>query len=138
MEDARTDSPADPHVAHAMGHEDVLAAHGSHASHGLSADQVEQRRARHGTNVLTQAPRAAWWRRFGGQFADLVIWILIAAAVISGVMGEWVDAVVILAIVLLNGVLGFIQEEKAERALAALQKLAAPHAKVEISPIALI
>ena len=76
------------------------------------------------------APPAPWWRRLGGQFKDLVIWILIAAAVISGVAGETVDAVVILAIVVLNGLLGFLQEERAGRALAALRQMAAPRAKV--------
>ena len=64
------------------------------------------------------------------QFNDLVIWILIVAAVISGGMGEWADTAAIAAIVLLNGLLGFIQEEKAGRALAALQRLSAPLAKV--------
>jgi P-type Ca2+ transporter type 2C len=126
----RDANPHAPHVAHAMGHEQVLEAHATHPADGLSHPQVEQRRARHGKNVLRQVPRAPWWRRFAGQFVDLVIWILITAAIISGVLGEWVDAAVILAIVLLNGILGFIQEEKAERALAALQKLAAPQAKV--------
>jgi Ca2+-transporting ATPase len=74
-------------------------------------------------------PRPPWWRRFAGQFADLVVWILVAAAIVSGTLGQWIDATVILAIILLNGFIGFFQEEKAERALSALQKLSAPHAK---------
>ncbi len=59
-----------------------------------------------------------------------MIWILIVAALISGVVGEWLDAGAILSIVLLNGVLGFIQVEKAERALSSLQDLTSSQAKV--------
>ena len=96
---------------------------------GLSPAQVEERRARFGANRLTEAPPTPLWQRLLGQFKDLVIWILIAAAVVSGALGEWVDALAILAIVVLNGVIGFLQEERAGRALAALQKLSAPAAK---------
>jgi Ca2+-transporting ATPase len=70
------------------------------------------------------------WRRFLGQFQDLVIWILIVAAVISGVMGDVTDTVAILAIVLLNGLIGFFQQERAEQAIAALKKMSSPSAKV--------
>jgi len=72
----------------------------------------------------------AVWKKLAGQFSDLVIWILIVAAVIAGVIGEWVDTVAILAIVLLIGMIGFMQEERAERALASLQKMSSPMAKV--------
>ena len=70
------------------------------------------------------------WKKFLAQFRELVIWILIVAAIISGALGEWVDALAILAIVLLNGVLGFLQEAKAEQALAALRGMSAPMARV--------
>lgn len=97
---------------------------------GLSADEVFRRRERWGANALAEAPPVPMWRRLLNQFQELVIWILIFAAVISGVMGEWADTAAILAIVLVNGVIGFLQEEKAGRALAALQKLSSPMAKV--------
>ncbi len=102
----------------------------SDAHSGLSAAQVQELRNRFGPNELARAVGVPWWRRFAAQFADLIIWILIAAALISGVAGEWLDAVVILAIVVLNAVLGFVQEERAERALAALAEMSAPQAKV--------
>jgi Ca2+-transporting ATPase len=97
---------------------------------GLSVQQVVERCERYGFNELAAAPEEPLWRKFLSQFNDLVIWILIVAAAISGILGEWTDATAIIAIVLLNAVLGFVQEEKAERALAALQKLAAPMARV--------
>ena len=100
---------------------------------GLDQHEVERRRLRDGSNVLKESPPTPIWKRLFLQFHNLVIWILIAAAVISGIMGEWADTLAILAIVLLNGVLGFIQEERAERALAALQKLSKPMAKVRRS-----
>lgn len=119
-----------PSSSHAMSVEAVLSVFGITPHCGLSRGQVEELSSRYGRNELPQAPRTLWWRRFARQFSDLVIWILIFAAVISGIAGEWLDAVAILAIVVLNGTLGFIQEERAERALAALQELSSPHAKV--------
>ena len=99
-------------------------------THGLTAQEVTQRRVQHGWNALAEAPPVPIWKRLLGQFKELVIWILIVAAIIADVMGEWADTAAILAIVLVNGVIGFLQEEKAGRALAALQKLSSPMAKV--------
>ena len=115
---------------HAKSADDVLTLLRVDPRQGLCQAQVEELRARCGRNELTQAPRTPGWRRFARQFADLVIWILIVAALISGIVGEWLDAGAILAIVVLNGVLGFIQEEKAERALSSLRDLTSPQAKV--------
>ncbi len=109
---------------------DVLAALEVDPEAGLTDILVAERRERFGANELTAAPPVPAWRKLIGQFKDLVIWILIAAALISGAFGEWVDTIAILAIVLLNGAIGFMQEERAGRALAALQKLSAPQAKV--------
>jgi P-type Ca2+ transporter type 2C len=97
---------------------------------GLAVRQVEETRRSCGFNELGSVSPEPRWKRFAGQFADIVVWILIAAAVISGVVGEWTDTVAIVAIVLLNALLGFFQEERAERALAALQSMAAPLARV--------
>src|SRR5688500_9054993 len=115
-----------PHVGAA---EDVMRTLGADASAGLTGSVATERLARFGRNELAEPPREPWWRRLARQFADLLIWILIAAAVISGVLGEWLDAIAILAIVVLNGVLGFVQEGRAEQALAALRKLSSPRAK---------
>src|SRR5206468_756766 len=77
---------------------------------GLSNTQAAERLARVGRNELAQAPPEPWWRRLARQFADLLIWILIAAALVSGALGDWLDAIAILAIVVVNAILGFVQE----------------------------
>ncbi len=97
---------------------------------GLSPDEVQRRRAAHGENQLHQAPSISSWRIFLAQFKSLLIWILIAAGVISAVVGDVVDAVAILAIVLLNAGIGFYQEYSAEQSIAALKKMSTPQAKV--------
>ena len=117
-------------LPHAVASDDVIRFLDTDPEGGLSSSEADARLARHGHNELAQAPREPWWRRLARQFADLLIWILITAAVISGVLGEWLDAVAILMIVVLNGVLGFVQEGRAEQALAALRKLSSPRAKV--------
>ncbi len=119
-----------PAAPHAVAAEAVLQSFGSSRELGLSDIDVQAQRTRYGTNQLAETPPTPLWQKLLGQFKDLVIWILIVAAIISGAMGEWVDAIAILAIVLLNAVIGFMQEERAERALAALQRLSAPLAKV--------
>jgi Ca2+-transporting ATPase len=96
---------------------------------GLTDERVTSLQQQFGHNQLREAPATPWWKKLVRQFSELVIWILIAAAVVSGALGEWVDTLAILAIVLLNGVIGFFQEERAGQALAALQKLSAPMAK---------
>jgi Ca2+-transporting ATPase len=96
---------------------------------GLDEARAETLRTQFRPNQLVEAQPIPMWRKLAGQFKDLVIWILIFAAVVSGVLGEWVDAFAIVAIVLLNGVIGFLQEERATQSLAALRKLSSPLAK---------
>ncbi len=97
---------------------------------GLSASEARERLERHGPNELTAGKKIAPLLIFLRQFANLLIAILIAATVVSFLLGEHLDAYVILAIVLACAILGFIQEYRAEQAAAALQKLAAPTATV--------
>ncbi len=100
------------------------------AERGLDPEQVAVRRAEHGPNALAEASPPPWWKLFAAQFASLVVWILIVAAVIAGALGEWADSVAILAIVLMNSLLGFFQEQRAERALEALQRMSSAQARV--------
>jgi Ca2+-transporting ATPase len=97
---------------------------------GLAADEVPPRRARHGSNALASAAPRSVASRLIAPFKDFMILVLLAAAALSGVIGEVADTVAILVIVLLNAVLSISQEWQADRALAALQRLAAPRAQV--------
>ena len=114
---------------HSQSAEDVLARLNSTAT-GLSSQGAAQRLAAHGLNELKEGERVNPMRILLGQFKSLIVWILIAAGVISGLLGEGVDAIAILAIVVLNAVVGFYQEFKADRSIAALKKMTAPQAKV--------
>ena len=109
---------------------DVCAALATDADAGLSAAEAVRRLQEQGSNQLTEARGKSKWRLFAEQFKGVVIWVLIAAAVISGVMGELVDAVAIVAIILLNALLGFVQESRAERSLAALRRMSNPMCRV--------
>ncbi|MEP7307487.1 MAG: cation-translocating P-type ATPase [Acidobacteriota bacterium] len=114
---------------HSRSADEALAHFGSSAS-GLSATDASARLAADGPNELTEGTRIGPMTILLGQFRSLLIWILIAAGVISGVLGDAIDAFAILAIVVLNAVIGFYQEYNAERSIAALKKMTAPQAKV--------
>ena len=114
---------------HSQSAEEVLAQLAS-TSEGLSSHEAAQRLATNGLNELKEGKSISPLQIFLGQFKSLIIWILIAAGVISGLLGERVDAIAILAIVILNAVIGFYQEFKAEKSIAALKKLTAPRANV--------
>ena len=97
---------------------------------GLTSAEAKQRLAQHGRNALPEGSRRSPLRMLVDQFADFMILVLIAAAVVSGIVGEPSDTIAIFVIVLLNAVIGFVQEWRAERAMAALRLMAAPTARV--------
>jgi len=97
---------------------------------GLSSAEAGRRLAGHGPNLLREGRRRTALGLLARQFSDFMILVLLAAAVVSGLIGDVVDTLAIVAIVVLNAVVGFVQEYRAERALAALKAMAAPTATV--------
>ncbi len=97
---------------------------------GLSADEARDRLARHGANRLAPPERASALVRFARHFHNILIYILLAAALGTALLGHWVDTGVILAVVLINTLIGFVQEGKAEQALDAIRKMLSPMAVV--------
>lgn len=97
---------------------------------GLTSAEAEKRLREDGENRLAEKKKAAPLKIFVGQFKDIMVLILLAATVISVFLGEYSDAVTIIIIVLLNAILGFIQEYRTERTLEALKDMTAPTAKV--------
>jgi Ca2+-transporting ATPase len=114
---------------HSTSNEEVAAELQTSAD-GLTSHQAEERLREYGSNEITAKKKKTWWGILLSQFTDFMILILIAAAVISGVIGDSTDMIVIFAIVLLNAVVGFIQEWRAEKAIEALQQMAASKAHV--------
>lgn len=98
--------------------------------HGLNQSQVTERLARFGPNKLPEPPRPGPLMRLARQFNNLLILVLIAAAVITALLGHWIDTGVIMAVVIINAVIGFVQEGRAEAALEALRDMLAPKANV--------
>ncbi|MDD4335586.1 MAG: HAD-IC family P-type ATPase, partial [Desulfotomaculaceae bacterium] len=103
---------------------------GTNPEQGLAALEAAERLRSHGPNVLKKKPPRSLFSMFVGQMKEILVLILLVAAVISGSLGEWEDTIVILIIVILNAIIGIIQENKAENALKALKELTKPSAKV--------
>lgn len=97
---------------------------------GLTAAEAKRRLESYGTNELREKKKISPLALFLNQFRDFMVLVLVGAVLISGLLGEYLDAITIIAIILLNGCLGFIQEFRAERSLRALKRLSAPKAKV--------
>ncbi|MFA5143228.1 MAG: cation-translocating P-type ATPase [Candidatus Omnitrophota bacterium] len=110
--------------------EAVAGALGTSLTKGLSSGDAQERLKKTGPNILKEEKGPTPLGIFLAQFRDFIIWVLIVAAVVSGFLKEWLDAFAIIGVVILNSILGFIQEYRAEKALAALKKLSSPVSKV--------
>ncbi len=115
---------------HTMPPPEVLSQLETDPENGLAKSEVASRLAQYGPNELIEAERPGFWQQLLNQFNNFVIYILLFAAVVSFALGDEIEAVAIMAIVILNATLGVVQEGRAEQALSALKKLAAPNAKV--------
>ncbi|MFW6090691.1 MAG: cation-translocating P-type ATPase [Actinomycetota bacterium] len=98
--------------------------------HGLTTGEAERRLAEHGPNVFEEVEPPSWFVVFLRQFRSPLIYILVAAAVVTAALQEWTDMSVIVAVLLLNAVIGFVQERKADASVRALMQLAVPKARV--------
>ncbi|CRK80545.1 calcium-translocating P-type ATPase, SERCA-type [Neobacillus massiliamazoniensis] len=99
-------------------------------SSGLSTEEVKIRISKNGLNELDEGEKQSALLLFFSQFKDFMVLVLLAATLISGLLGEYIDAIAIIAIVLINGCLGFFQERRAEKSLQALKELSAPHVMI--------
>lgn len=97
---------------------------------GLSDAVVQERLESYGPNKLADEKKESLLSKLINQFKDYMVLILVAAAVVSGALGDWIEAIVIIAIVVVNAVLGVYQEGQAEKAIEALQKMSSPQARV--------
>ncbi len=115
---------------HAISPEDVLKNLETPQQTGLTKEEVHARQEKYGLNRLTEAARTTFLKMVLDQLKNFVVILLIVAAIVSAILGDFIEAAAIMAIVVLNAVLGVVQEQRAEEALAALKKLAAPEAQV--------
>ena len=100
---------------------------------GLTTEEAERRLKKYGPNMLEKKKGISPFKIFISQFNDFMVWVLLAATIISSMMGERADSITILIIIIMNAILGFIQEYRTEKSLEALKKMAAPTAKVRRS-----
>ncbi|MGD6854685.1 calcium-translocating P-type ATPase, SERCA-type [Bacillus infantis] len=115
---------------HEMNEREVEEALNTDFSAGLTDDDVKKRRNQHGFNELSEGEKQSALLLFFSQFKDFMVLVLLAATLVSGLLGEYIDAIAIIAIVIINGLLGFFQERKAEKSLSALKELSAPQVQV--------
>lgn len=112
---------------HALNPDDVCQQLQTHTD-GLTENEVSRRQSWYGPNRLPRPSPKSPWRRFAHQFRNLLIQVLVIAAVVTALLGHWIDTGVIAAVVLLNAIIGFIQEGRAEQALDAIRAMLAPRA----------
>ena len=97
---------------------------------GLSSSESKNRLRKYGYNEIAEKDKVSIWQQLLSQFKDFMVLILIGATIVSLLLGEYTDAITILIIVILNAVLGFVQEFRAEKSIQMLKQLSTPHAKV--------
>ncbi len=114
----------------AMEAREVIRSFSVNYERGLTSNEAKKRLLKYGYNQLQSTKRVTPWQIFGRQFADFMVLVLVGAALVSFLLGEKADAVTIIAIIILNAVLGFVQEYRAEKSLEALKELTAPSAHV--------
>ena len=114
--------------AHARSRAEVLDALATSKA-GLSTTEADGRLAEYGPNKLAETAGTPAWRRFLAQFNNVLIYILVGAGVLKAILGEWVDFAVIIAVALVNAIVGYVQEGKAEQALAGIRSMLSLHAQ---------
>lgn len=114
MTQANTQAPQAPRPWHQFSVDETLDIQVTSPA-GLSQDQIRRRQETHGLNALPPPARRSAWLRFLGHFNDVLIYILLGAAVVTSLMGHWLDTGVILAVAVINAVIGYVQESRAER-----------------------
>ncbi len=110
--------------------EDIYAQMDISPTEGLTGDQVKNRQEKYGLNELMEKPSPSFFQLLVSQLNNFIVILLIIASIVSAILGDWIEAGVIMLIVVLNAILGVVQESKAEEALAALKKMAAPECQV--------
>ena len=115
-----TDKPGAPYYQRSV--EETLASVQS-SPEGISGTEAATRLQQYGENALPQKPGKPAWLRFIAHFNDVLIYVLLAAALLKAVMGHWIDMAVILAVAVVNALIGFIQESNAEKSLQSIRNM---------------
>ena len=122
---------ADKKKWHALQAKEVVEDLNSNRKEGLSSKEAKKRLEEYGKNELPKGKKHPWWKRLLEQFNNMLIYVLLAAAVVTALMDHWIDTWVILAVVIVNAIIGFIQEGKAEKALEGISKMLSLEAVVK-------
>ena len=125
--DARTARNVPPW--HAMSSEEVVQRLAADGGTGLDAAEVEKRLQAYGPNRLPEGKQRGPWMRLLSQFNNVLFYVLIAAGVVKLLLSQWIDAAIIFGVVLVNALLGFIQEGRAEEALESIRNMLSPEAR---------
>src|SRR5215468_7349911 len=126
---ASADPPADGIAWHAVAADDVVKRLATDIGKGLAADEAAKRLQKYGPNRLPEGKRRGPFMRFLSQFNNILVYVLLAAGFIKLMVGLWLDAAIIFGVVVINALLGFIQEGKAEKALDSIRKMLAADAR---------